>query len=417
MRKITTNMLKTKIRILYIGPIPPEVGGKSPGGIAIHCWQLATQAHKRGYDVYVLANTASSFIKEGVKVISQSQRQRSKLSKAFYTLKFWLIANKNILNSLNFLSLKQKVSVLYGACLLKEVIRLVNPHLIHIHSLHNVQTLSLKLLKKSAPLIITHYESYSCAKRGKTIAILNSTVSMADYLICCTEYNKDKLKELGIKYSKNSKIIHIPVDTGKVPLLEKEEIRHELGFDNKKKVVLFSGVYKPIKKKGLDILLRAFCVNRYLRDNCKLIVHSNEEGIKYANKIIERENIDGILLGTLPWKKLVKYYNASDIFVMPSRSEGFGIVYVEALLTGCPIIGFHGTLKEIKSVLGIYVGEKFDASKENENSLAEKIIKVLNTNLDRDLLRRKTIESLSWDAKFSEFGSVYQEALRNRLQK
>ena len=410
-------MLKTKIRILYIGPIPPEVGGKSPGGIAIHCWQLATQAHKRGYDVYVLANTASSFIKEGVKVISQSQRQRSKLSKAFYTLKFWLIANKNILNSLNFLSLKQKVSVLYGACLLKEVIRLVNPHLIHIHSLHNVQTLSLKLLKKSAPLIITHYESYSCAKRGKTIAILNSTVSMADYLICCTEYNKDKLKELGIKYSKNSKIIHIPVDTGKVPLLEKEEIRHELGFDNKKKVVLFSGVYKPIKKKGLDILLRAFCVNRYLRDNCKLIVHSNEEGIKYANKIIERENIDGILLGTLPWKKLVKYYNASDIFVMPSRSEGFGIVYVEALLTGCPIIGFHGTLKEIKSVLGIYVGEKFDASKENENSLAEKIIKVLNTNLDRDLLRRKTIESLSWDAKFSEFGSVYQEALRNRLQK
>jgi len=37
-----------KIRILYIGPTPPEFGGKESGGVATYCWELATQASKYG---------------------------------------------------------------------------------------------------------------------------------------------------------------------------------------------------------------------------------------------------------------------------------------------------------------------------------------------------------------------------------
>lgn len=49
------------IRILYTDPIPPEVDGSSYGGIATHLWDLANQARKHDYDVYILANTTHSF--------------------------------------------------------------------------------------------------------------------------------------------------------------------------------------------------------------------------------------------------------------------------------------------------------------------------------------------------------------------
>ena len=42
----------------------------------------------------------------------------------------------------------------------------------------------------------------------------------------------------------------------------------------------------------------------------------------------------------------------------------------------------------------------------------KKIIKVLNTDFDRKLIRRKVIEKLSWEAKFSEFDSIYKEVLQ-----
>ena len=41
--------------------------------------------------------------------------------------------------------------------------------------------------------------------------------------------------------------------------------------------------------------------------------------------------------------------------------------------------------------------------------LAEKIIKVLNTEFDRELLRRKAKENLSWDVGFEKFDAVYRQ--------
>lgn len=77
-------------------------------------------------------------------------------------------------------------------------------------------------------------------------------------------------------------------------------------------------------------------------------------------------------------------------------------------------MGFPESIRELEHLLGICIGEKFDASNEDEKALAEKIIKVLNTDFDRKLVRKKVIENLSWDAKFSEFDSVYKEVLQTR---
>lgn len=407
-----TNPSKTKI--LYIGPIPPEVGGKSAGGVATHAWQLATQAAKRAYEVYVLANTTSSFTRDGVKVICPPQRNN--LLKASYGLKFWLTINRNELNTLGFLSLKEKVSLLYKVYLLREITNSVKPDLMHIHSLHNTQTLSLKLLRNSVPLIITDHGFWQGIYGTKDLEKIGKTTSEADYIICPSNFSKEQMENYKIAPLVKKKVIHYPLDITKIPLLDKRKTKEELGLKDKK-VILFSGVSEPVKRKGLDILLEAIAINSHLKEKCKVVIITNGEGMEYAQNFVRQNAIDGFILGSQPWDKIVKFYNAADVFVMPSKSEGFAVTYIEALLAGVPIVGLYWNVSELEKLLGIYVGEKFDASREDEKDLAEKIIKVLNANFDRKLLREKVIEKLSWDVKFSEYDSIYREALISKYNK
>ncbi|PWT74379.1 MAG: glycosyltransferase, partial [Chloroflexi bacterium] len=46
-----------------------------------------------------------------------------------------------------------------------------------------------------------------------------------------------------------------------------------------------------------------------------------------------------VFAGAIPEAEKVDYYNLADAFVMPGRGEGFGIVYLEALACGVPVVG------------------------------------------------------------------------------
>jgi len=398
----------SKTKILYIGPIPPEISGKSAGGIATHAWELATQAVKRGYEVYILANTTSSFTRDDVKVICQPQR--NKLLKAFYGIRFWLTVNKNRVDSLNFFNFKEKIGVLYGACVLQEVVSSVKPDLIHIHSLHNRQTLSLKLLQNSIPIVITDHGFWQGIHTKRDITKIKKTAGEADYIICVSNFSNRQLENYKIAPLIKKKVIHNFISVNKIPLLDREKVKEELGLTDKK-VVFFSGVVEPVKRKGLDILLKTIANNQYLKENSKLVIITNIGTIEYAQKFIKQEKINALILDPQPWDTIIKFYNAADVLVMPSRSESFGLVYEESLLAGTPVVGFYPIINELECLSGIYIGEKFSASKEDERALAQKIAKVLNTDFDRQLLRKKVIENLSWDVKFGEFESVYKEVL------
>ena len=400
-------MKSSKTKILYIGPIPPEFGGQSAGGIATHAWQLALQSYKRGYEVYILANATSSFTKDGIKVISPPQK--NKLVKAFIGLKYYFLTNGDKLRDLNFLGFTEKLSILYSASYFKDIMEKIKPDIIHVHSLHNTATLSLKLLENSIPLVVTDHGFWQGIKEDRDLLKVKQTANKATYIICVSEFSEEQQRKFSIGSQKRRKIIHNPIGVNGIPLLNQEEIKQELGLKNKK-AIFFSGVVEPVKRKGLDILLKAIVINPYLR-KCELIIISNVEGIKYAKKFMEGQKIDALILPLQSWDRVVKIYNAADVFVMPSKSEGFAMVYSEALLAGVPIVGLYWNIAEIEKLLGSYVGEKFDVSKEDEKALAEKIIKVLNTDFNRELIRKKVIENLSWDVRFDEFDSAYREVL------
>ena len=48
-----------------------------------------------------------------------------------------------------------------------------------------------------------------------------------------------------------------------------------------------------------------------------------------------------IFTGYIPESEKIAHYNLADVFVMPSTGEGFGIVLLEAVACGVPVVGSH----------------------------------------------------------------------------
>jgi len=411
-----------KIKILYVGPIPPEAGGEAMGGVATLCWELANQAYKKGYEVYIWTNVASSFNKDGINVISVPSK--NKLIKSFYFLRSYL-ANRKKVGHLNFLTFKQRFGVFYKAYLLKEVLKSLKADLIHVLHILDDVNFSLNALKDCPSIIVTEHgvallskyelhKMYRMKEKSLLLRKVEEVLKRANCVISSSQFSKlSLLNSFNLPNPEKVRAILNPINSDKISLLNREEQKKILRL-SEKKIVTFCGTSLPIARKGLDILLRSFDNSNYLRSNCKILVITNNKAKIYAQEFVKARNIDGLILGPQPWEMMVKYYNAADVFVMPSRQEGIGLVYYEALLAGVPIIGFFESVNELEKVLGIYIGEKFDANKEDEKCLAKKIKTVLDKTIDRQLLRKKVIDNLSWDAKFHEFDSVYRRILAEK---
>lgn len=109
-----------------------------------------------------------------------------------------------------------------------------------------------------------------------------------------------------------------------------------------------------------------------------------------------------------PKEELMNYYRASDIFVMPSRTETFGLVYAEALSQGLPVIytrgqGFDGYFDE-----GV-VGYSVDC-----NSPDEIVARVNDILADYNGISTRCVaysQRFDWDKIAAEYIEVYREVL------
>lgn len=108
----------------------------------------------------------------------------------------------------------------------------------------------------------------------------------------------------------------------------------------------------------------------------------------------------------MPKEDLIKHYRSADIFVMPSRTETFGLVYAEAMSQGLPVIytrgqGFDGQFEE--GEVGFSV--QFDSAEEIANKIIEIIdnYKAISTNCVNE------IDRYNWSFLAEKYLSVYSE--------
>ena len=127
------------------------------------------------------------------------------------------------------------------------------------------------------------------------------------------------------------------------------------------KNLLFLIVSRLIKTKNIEPVIKFFDNHFKNKDAILKIVGDGPLFKEFLNKY-NNKNIK--FYGKLTNKNLVNQYHSSDVFLMPSYKESWGLVINEAMCSGLPII----TRKE--------VGSNYDLIKNNENGF------VVNTNED-----------------------------------
>jgi len=162
-------------------------------------------------------------------------------------------------------------------------------------------------------------------------------------------------------------------------------------------------------KKGLDRLIP---VMSKLPDALLLIVGNDEEG--YSSKLKELANQAGVadrIIFSGPVYGAAKYalYRKATLFVLPSYSENFGNVVLEAMYEGCPVV----VTPEVGAAGIVEASGGGMVTSGEPTSLAEVIKHLLADNTLRMDMGRRGIEamrsSFSWEATAKRMAEVYQE--------
>ena len=178
-------------------------------------------------------------------------------------------------------------------------------------------------------------------------------VAEADGIICATEHEKSMLVHFYGAEPEKISVVPLGVDVERFRPLDKEAARRELGFKDEK-IVLFVGRIEPLK--GVDILINAAAMLESDVECSVLIVGGDESSQARVDELQDLASGLGIghrvaFVGAVDHDKLPLFYNAADVCVVPSHYESFGLVAVEAMACGVPVVasrvgGLTGTVKD-----------------------------------------------------------------------
>ncbi|WP_395308431.1 D-inositol-3-phosphate glycosyltransferase [Mycobacterium sp. AMU20-3851] len=164
-------------------------------------------------------------------------------------------------------------------------------------------------------------------------------VDEADRLIVNTEIEAQQLVSLHNADRRGIDVVHPGVDLAVFTPGDRAAARAELGIDPREKVVAFVGRIQPLKAP--DVLLRAVAK---LPDVVVLIAGGpSGSGLAAPDSLVRLADELGIssrvrFLPPQSRAALVNVYRAADIVAVPSYSESFGLVAVEAQACGTPVV-------------------------------------------------------------------------------
>jgi len=167
--------------------------------------------------------------------------------------------------------------------------------------------------------------------------------SKLDVLIANSEFTAKTIHE---KYRINEKKIHVCYKGIDVSKYQSAEIK-ERNFQNSP-VILFVGT--NMQRKGLPTLIHAAHIVTQKIPNVKFWIVGEDKTLPEMKKLCINEGVDNsfVFWGWKSQEELSELYSQADIFVMPSLTEALGVVFLEAMASGLPVIGTNiGGIPEI----------------------------------------------------------------------
>ena len=285
--------------------------------------------------------------------------------------------------------------------------------LLRVHSLRFTGPAALaarRLYRLPVPIVAHHHH---VNRDSLTDQLERRVVQRCDMIITGSHFAREQvIAELGTP-PQRVKVTRYGVDQKYRPLPRDEQLADRWGVRNRR-LLLYLGSLKP--RKNLPVLLRAMHLVLQERDDtCLLIAGSGEsEGaLKHQTDSLGLE--DAVrFLGFVPEAEKVALYNLADLFVLPSRLEGFGLAAVEAMACAKPVIASRaGSLPEV--VTDGETGMLCDPREPSEFAAA-----ILHLLLKRPLAdamgqagRERVSRLFQWDESARQVMALFEEAIRS----
>ena len=339
------------MKILMISPLPPPFGGIS------HWTTLVCAYAKKMGDAVEIINTAP--------------KNRGVDGRTFF---------QRIVNGL--------VGIYPIYRHLKQVTKIFHPDVAHLCTSASFSLVRdyivLKFLKRmNTPCAYhLHFGRVPALKLHKNWEwkLLLKNISLSDFVITMNEDTQDALRDI----VDSARLFNIPnpIDIDSLPA-PMEYASHE-------KYILYLGWI--VKTKGIEELLSAW---KQIKETLpawrlKLVGPASEA---YLKALTEQDLLNDVdLIGELPHDKAMQYMQKAGIFVLPSYSEGFPNVILEAMALQVPVIATRvGSLPEMLD------DDEGLISPQNISDLADQLTKLATSEQQRTQIAEK----------------LYQRAIRN----
>jgi len=306
----------------------------------------------------------------------------------------------------------------------------IQPDLVHVHTEFPMGRLTREYAKKrNLPIVMTchtYFELYVMhyfpwlPEKLTMLYVKNRikrTFQHADVIIVPTSPMIDVLKSYGI--TKPIKVIPTGINAEKYKGVTKAKEKKDSFLYEKhpelkdKKILAFAG--RIGIEKNITFIIDVADKLKDKHHNIALLIAGNGPYLETLKEMVKKRGLEKIVyfLGYVEQKQMKNIYTFADIFVFPSKTETQGLVTVESMLCGTPVvaIGEMGTKEVMNGDNGGFM------VKDDLDEFTEKVDLLLS---DKKLYKEKQADALKYSkgwtiqvkAKLME--ELYEEVLNNR---
>jgi glycosyltransferase involved in cell wall biosynthesis len=342
------------VRLLSVGSLPPELGGAERGGVATFHAALLEGLTERPTEIEVVGVMAPDPL-SGRAPFPVFARSALAQTAAFY----------------------------------EDLLERLEPDVVLLNHVANTVGVTHARLEAAPPAVGIAHSWHNITFRFGELrrdarAVTQEALGGLTALVTPSRHCRQEGERLDFAYPVPTRTIHYPLQ----PLYLEDGIDVEAAGE--RDGVLYVG--SLIRRKNPAKLVEAAAslprvpvtlVGKGKQEE-RLAAQIEELGLQHRVRLDDLAGPDHL-------QRLRDLFLRSGVVCLPSDSESFGIVFIEALACGTPVVGFGPTVREIREQMGIEIGVPLDEPSPEEIAVA--IEDVMATSWDRAALRRAAVAS------------------------
>jgi len=286
-------------------------------------------------------------------------------------------------------------------------IQTIKPDVFHAQSLSCgiPAVIAKKLLK--APCVVWGRGSDIYLPGRFTMMTSKLILQNADAVLALTEDMKQKMWEI---CDKDISVVSNGVD------LERFKTSSGDQREGNAKTIIFVGRLHPVK--GVQYLIEAMAIVHQEMPDVKLVIVGDGVERSRLEELAERLNLNSCIqfAGQVPQESIPRLMHQADVFALSSLSESFGMVNLEAMASGLPIVATKvGGIPNIveEGVNGYLVNAK------NSEEIADRLLTLLQNDEIREKIsanNREKAKLYTWDEITTKVEKEYQKAVARKRE-